>query len=643
MEGILQSKIIDGIRGKISTKRDLKSARFRIFGLTISYLILFLFIFSAIRLFFYSAKLENLILVRAKAGENHLNLVQQSLLGKDPALAANELNQAKLNFNLALDILFHSGQKTFSLINLPRTGNKIIEGQKLLDSGFQISSSSQSLVSNLARITDSTKDSGLAIYQNINFISADLDDLAKVLQESKNKVADISTVDTNSLISQISQAQDSISFIKNIFSLLPEISGQNGIRHYLILFQNSAEVRATGGFCGNYGILTLDSGKITQIKVNDIYAIKWEYNQGKDLRFPSYTPLNFHSPGFTIPDSNWNSNFPTSAVRMENFYSRYSGQTPDGVIAADPKLIEDILSVIGPVNMPDYQVVLNDKNFRDQIQYKVEADNPFKKEGDRTANPKKILQDFTPLLVEKIKNTSSEQKSQILEKIFNNLSEKHILLYANNSRIQDLISGLNWSGEIKDTSKDYLHVSNTNISGTKSSLKVEENIKFSAKIMSDGTIIDEVKVVHNGKNLSGFMSSFDTSFIKILVPSGAELISAEYDNQEIPRAKVFQFKEESKTAFALANFSILSGQTKEIVFRYKLPFRLTSDSDFYSLLIQKQPGTISNPLSVDINLANNLSVTESIPTELGKDFDKINYHGDLANDRFFSLTLKYQD
>ncbi|MBI4034897.1 MAG: DUF4012 domain-containing protein, partial [Candidatus Chisholmbacteria bacterium] len=48
---------------------------------------------------------------------------------------------------------------------------------------------------------------------------------------------------------------------KPVIELLPVAMGVTGERKYLILFQNDAELRATGGFMTAYGILRVDKGR----------------------------------------------------------------------------------------------------------------------------------------------------------------------------------------------------------------------------------------------------------------------------------------------------------------------------------------------------------------------------------------------
>jgi hypothetical protein len=50
----------------------------------------------------------------------------------------------------------------------------------------------------------------------------------------------------------------------------PSIFGWNGPRRYLVLTQDPAEIRPTGGFIGSYGIVAFDRGRITERVFRDV-------------------------------------------------------------------------------------------------------------------------------------------------------------------------------------------------------------------------------------------------------------------------------------------------------------------------------------------------------------------------------------
>ena len=58
--------------------------------------------------------------------------------------------------------------------------------------------------------------------------------------------------------------------------------GKDKPRKYLVLFQNDAELRPTGGFLTGFAVIQVDKGKISVIQSDDIYKL--------DEKFPKRIP-----------------------------------------------------------------------------------------------------------------------------------------------------------------------------------------------------------------------------------------------------------------------------------------------------------------------------------------------------------------
>src|SRR5215211_16412 len=54
---------------------------------------------------------------------------------------------------------------------------------------------------------------------------------------------------------------------------LPWLLGMQGPRTYLVLVQNSHELRATGGFIAAVGRVSVDGGRLTDFDFEDSYAL----------------------------------------------------------------------------------------------------------------------------------------------------------------------------------------------------------------------------------------------------------------------------------------------------------------------------------------------------------------------------------
>jgi hypothetical protein len=129
---------------------------------------------------------------------------------------------------------------------------------------------------------------------------------------------------------------------------IPPLLGANGKRTWLVLLQNPAEARATGGLIGGYALVTADrghlaltssgsnddllkNGPITTSVVSQGLRDLW----GADLA--DWRSINL-SPHF--PD--------TGILAHEGMKER--GTPVDGVVAVDPTIVSALLAGTGPLN-----------------------------------------------------------------------------------------------------------------------------------------------------------------------------------------------------------------------------------------------------------------------------------------------------
>ena len=188
--------------------------------------------------------------------------------------------------------------------------------------------------------------------------------------------ADLDGVDSSGLVGplatqfndyreQIDSAADGLSSGRTAVDLLPAMAGGDGPRDYLFVFQNNAEIRATGGLPGSWARIHAEDGDLS-IREQGAWP---DFPQTEDPIIP-VTPAeqavytrgfatNFASAGST-PD------FPRVATIWRGFWDRKFPDTPiDGVIAIDPVALSYLLAGTGPVQVGD--VTLTSDNVVEQV------------------------------------------------------------------------------------------------------------------------------------------------------------------------------------------------------------------------------------------------------------------------------------
>lgn len=384
-------------------------------------------------------------------------------------------------------------------------------------------------------------------------------------------------------------------------------------KRYLILFQNSSELRPTGGFIGTYAILDINKGKIENMFVEGIYSADGKLT----VNVVPPEPFQHIATAWSTHDANWFLDFPTSAEKVIWFYEKTGGGKVDGVITLNIELVENLLRVTGPIDIPEYNLALTSENFRDEIQYEVEV--AYDKELNR---PKKVLSDFTPVFLERLFEVSKTKNKEMLSIITSALEEKYVMLYSRDEEVQEFFKKQGWTGGInQEPGSDYLAVVHSNIGGYKTSKYMEDEIRYDVEVTDEGSIVGNLTIrrKHNGGDTKyWWYNRKNIDYVKVYVPSGSQIISSyggtirkvknpvDYDalnflkdpdilDIETSRessGSVEVFRESGKTVFG--TWIVTSpGYTREFKISYKLPFKVEFNNNAakYNLYLQKQPGT----------------------------------------------------
>jgi hypothetical protein len=568
--------------------------------------------------------------------------------------AKENFGQAADNFLKAKDELSGINDLLFSLASLaPNKELKLAgESKKILAAGEKAAETGGNL-SEAAEILFTGAGSGN------NF-----GDILKSFAESGSKAADnagelnniIKEIDENNLPEEyrgrFSAAKEQAIFLENglnefvdLIKNLRVILGAEEDKRYLLVFQNNAEARPTGGFIGSFALVDFKNGEIKNLEV----PAGGSYDTEAGLRRTVEAPEPFHLVDslWHFWDANWWPDWPTSARKLEWFYEKSNGPTVDGVISFTPTVMERILGAIGPIQMPEYGLTMTKENFWENTRSAIEEGKAEFEAGQKATStsavekPKKIIGDLMAKIIKEMPNRLNKETLAGLIKVFEeSLEEKHVLIYFNNEDLQTKLASYGWDGGLKKSSKDYLSVVSTNIAGGKSDRKVKETIYHEAEIMPDGSIINTVRIERFHDSLKFVDSSGvrNVNWLRVYVPLGSKLIEAsgfekpseiyfakpeaiyekDPDIAKAERTAIMDaasgtkiYVESGKTVFA--NWSMVDpGGTATIYLKYQLPFKLILEEKkglldkifgvfkvddknvyTYSLLAQKQSGSFN--------------------------------------------------
>lgn len=416
---------------------------------------------------------------------------------------------------------------------------------------------------------------------------------------------DLQAVDVESNLPILTELYAAKDFLRGMISLLEAPGGF----HFALFFQNPSEMRPTGGFIGSYADLFIQGGAIKNIDVRDIYDPDGQL----DLRVVPPKPLQGTTISWGARDANWFFDFPTSAKKVLGFlqiskiYSEKT-QTFVGALALNADILEDILGITGPISLPAYNLELSKDNFLAEVQKEVETGT------NKSLNqPKKILKDFMPLLLDRLKSLSDDQKQQLMQILIDRAHKKDIQIYFRDNTLEAFIKRYGLAGDMFKApdrfTGDYLSVVNANVAGGKSDIFIDQTTSLQSQIDSDGFVHNELSITrkHSGNtsNYSWYRAS-NQDYIKVYTLLGAKLVSlmGETEKTVYPRINykhagyatdtdvvAEESSESPSKAFFDGWLTTLAGTEKKIVFSYDNSEKVSlRDGATYTFIFDRQSG-----------------------------------------------------
>jgi len=387
--------------------------------------------------------------------------------------------------------------------------------------------------------------------------------------------------------------------LKPVLENLPYFLGEKEKMTYLVLFQNDAELRPSGGFLTAYAILEAEEGKFTPLSSNDIYDLDARFNK----RIEAPRPIRDYLPNvyyWNLRDMNLSPDFKTS---METFYSYYQ-QVPgepkaDGIFAVDTQFLTALLEVIGEVSVPGWGKFSAAADERchgcPQVVYELEkmADKPV---GTLKTERKAVLGPLMHTILLHIMGASSDKIPGLFEALIAGIEGKHLLFYFPTTEKQIAIEALNLGGRVRESEGDYFLLVDTNFAGAKSNMFIEQTVEDKISLTDNGRAKHEVIIKYQNPapasdcNLESgglCLNGLYRNWFRLYVPQGSTLL--EMKGSEV---KPLVYEELGKTVFEGffgEKFPLYpNGGANLVSITYEAPLKTKNP---YQLLIQKQAGT----------------------------------------------------
>ncbi len=324
-----------------------------------------------------------------------------------------------------------------------------------------------------------------------------------------------------------------------------------------------------------------------------------------------------------------------------------SGNNPQrpvaGVFGIDLYGVEMLLDVVGPVAVPGYDVVVTASTFREAV-YNIRA---F---GSDNEHKRFIGAMYREIFARWQAIGQDQQKSaQILGVVLRALQEKHLMIYFTDERLNEIMVYLGWSGaQSPAVDHDYLMVADANL-GNKSNRSILRQVTYDVAIDAGGRLDSRATIAYDypralAENDPAVDSQYHgplnyANLLQVFTPVGSSLIST----SALPGA-VEVIDDPAHTIF-VTRLRVEYGGGERIQLPYSSRTLVEPLGSYrrYRLLLQKQPGTPAELVSVQVSLPPDAQLIHTRPAASATynlDRPIIEFRIELISDRWIEVIYR---
>jgi hypothetical protein len=546
---------------------------------------------------------------------------------------------------------------------LPKIGSKVAGANKLVplavegtQAGILGCDALKVLVTGLKNPLGTT---GGLTSANTDQIASDMDQIHTLYGQMEPILASLTQSDlsldpglwptVSSLQAKLPQVNQLMTDMDGMAHALPQLLGVGKPATYLVLVLDSSELRPTGGFIGNFGALSLDSGRLDPgFHISDITLIDSSVKFGvpqvainQTIPIPDKPPHDYSwlktvfAPGgsdsWSLRDSNLDPDYPTTAKYALELYPELlpdaqtnldaqgstlklydpakSGQFA-GVVTLSLGFFAQALGVTGPIQVTDHRIheTVTADNFVSKIHYYALAPGagggPDSQACGTTSCAKVFTADVVKAFMAKLKSNLSGYLGKMGKLFYDSLHTKDVEVYLTPTAAQAVLHDLKLSAEVEaPPTGDSVYEVDANIGANKDNGVLKYQMADQISLDASGVATHHLNWQYAWPNdyntLNEIFAAGNTdyhSYSRIFTPPNASLIS---------QSNLSEFghdTEFNRNAYHGAAYAYFA-QTTKYGLAWKVPGMVTQDSAgyHYHLLFQREAG-IAWPLTLTVTL-----------------------------------------
>jgi hypothetical protein len=257
--------------------------------------------------------------------------------------------------------------------------------------------------------------------------------------------------------------------------------GPPGTARWFLAFQNPAELRGTGGLIGEFGILESSPSGPRLVKVAPYEVLDRQTRTGVELpkqlagRYERFAVDRAWSAVNIPPD------MPTVGRIITDLYREATGDRIDGVIAADPLAVAQVLRAGGPIRAGGVRLTADNvaEELLVQSYVRYADDNPARR---------RFLQQSTRGIFDAFRRALAGRPVQLMHGLAQAARGRHLQVYSRDRAGQRALVGLGVGGSAAaPAGRDYLMTVGINAGGNKLDAFLRRTLEWRVRLAADGS------------------------------------------------------------------------------------------------------------------------------------------------------------
>ncbi|GAA4708337.1 DUF4012 domain-containing protein [Nocardioides conyzicola] len=274
-----------------------------------------------------------------------------------------------------------------------------------------------------------TADAGAAFEQANDQLSAE--DPSGYVERLRSKYRELAR--------QVSDAAAALGSAETAVQVLPAMLGSNSAQNYLLIFQNNAEIRATGGLPGAVSLVHADNGAVSMTR--QVAASSFGFTAKPVLPLTAAEKEIYDDKiGTFFLNANVQPSFPRASDFWKARWEQVYPEQVDGVLSIDPVALSYVLGATGPITVGD--ITLTEDNAVDELLHQV-----YVRYSD-PADQDTFFRDVASAMFNKI-SQGADSPRDLISALAQGADEHRIYVHDFDQSVQSKLSGTGVAGELK--------------------------------------------------------------------------------------------------------------------------------------------------------------------------------------------------